>query len=391
MKISSALFFIASSACILTAIAVGCSSGPGADILGASTTKAVAVTDYENSRVLIYNTPISTDQNAAFVIGQKDFTTTDTGTSATSLYYPWASHFDVSGNLWVTDYDNSRVLEFKAPFSNGMAASVVLGQTNFTSSESGTSASTFGDPSNAVSDSTGHIWVSDYDNSRVLRFSPPFTTGMSADLVLGQSNFTSNNCDTTATSLCYPWQGLAFAPNGYLWVSDYDNCRILGYAPPFSMGMAASIVIGQSSMTTDNCGTSATQFEYAYGLAVDSSGNLWAADEDNSRVLEYKAPLTTGMAASVVLGQSDFTSSNSGVTASLMEYPSAISFDSEGNAYVADSDNNRVLVFSPPFTTGMSASKVLGQANFTSNEENQGKANPAANTLYYPSDVTTLQ
>jgi hypothetical protein len=390
MKISAAPFFIA-CACILTTIAVGCSSGSGADILGASTTKAVAVTDYENSRVLIYNTPISTDQNAAIVIGQADFTTSDYGTSATSLAYPWASHFDVSGNLWVTDYDNYRVLEFKPPFSSGMAASVVLGQTDFTSSDWGTSASTFDDPSNAVSDSAGNIWVVDYDNSRILRFSPPFTTGMSADLVLGQPNFTSSDCDTTATTLCYPWQGLAFAPNGYLWVSDYDNCRILGYAPPFSTGMAASIVIGQNSMTTWDCGTSATQIDYVYGLAIDSSGNLWAADEGNSRVLEFKAPLTTGMAASVVLGQTDFTSYDTGTTASTMEYPTAISFDSEGNAHVADYENSRVLVFAPPFTTGMSASKVLGQADFVSGDSNRGNANAAANTLSYASDVSTLQ
>ena len=43
--------------------------------------------------------------------------------------------------------------------------------------------------------------------------------------------------------------------------------------------------------------------------------------------------------------------------------PAAIAFDTAGRLYIADSDGsaiNRVLVFLPPFTTGMSATRVMG-------------------------------
>ena len=48
--------------------------------------------------------------------------------------------------------------------------------------------------------------------------------------------------------------------------------------------------------------TTSTGLDTPNGLAFDSSGNLWVADSSNNRVLEYKAPFTTGEAASLVLG-----------------------------------------------------------------------------------------
>jgi hypothetical protein len=42
------------------------------------------------------------------------------------------------------------------------------------------------------------------------------------------------------------------------------------------------------------------------------------------------------------------------------------------------------MIFEPPFSNGMNATIVLGQANFTSNNVNQGDSSPAANTLWYP-------
>jgi hypothetical protein len=39
-------------------------------------------------------------------------------------------------------------------------------------------------------------------------------------------------------------------------------------------------------------------------------------------------------------------------------------FDSNGQLYVPDFGNNRTLVFAPPFSTGMNATLVIGQGNF---------------------------
>ena len=100
--------------------------------------------------------------------------------------------------LAVTDLANHRVLLYNAPFSMGQSASVALGQTAFNASTPDTTATTLHFPTWSIADSAGNIYVSDSFNCRVLQFKPPFTTGMAATLALGQpggaTNLTSNTC-----------------------------------------------------------------------------------------------------------------------------------------------------------------------------------------------------
>jgi len=49
-----------------------------------------------------------------------------------------------------------------------------------------------------------------------------------------------------------------------------------------------------------------------------------------------------------------------------MSNPRGIAFDDNGSLYVADPLYSRVLVFAPPFSSGMNATAVIGQPNFTS-------------------------
>ncbi len=379
---------------ILTAALMlsGCSGFTGASILGAKSSGQMVVTDSDNERVLIFDPPFSTNQSASIVLGQTSFTTDSSATTASTFEYPSNVAVDGSGNLWVTDLDNNRILQFKTPFTTGMSASVVIGQPDFTTdNDCSVTASTLCDAAGTAVDSSGHLWVSDYDNNRVLRFSPPFTNGMSADLVLGQSSFTTRACSGGATGLCLPWVGVRFDASGNLWVADYDDCRVLEFVPPFTTGMAASVVIGQPNFTTYTCGATATTTDGPWSVGFDASGDLLVVDGYNNRVLLFKPPFTTGMAASVVLGQPDFTTTTSNTTASGLSYPSDVSGDAAGNIYVSDYENSRVLIFAPPFTTGMSASKVIGQVNFTSGEYNQNDSDtPAANTLSYPYGVLIL-
>lgn len=341
-----------------------------AAILGAcgagnnAATKYVAVADSSNSRILLYSVPAATGQAATFVLGQPDFTSNNSMTSATGLDYPVKATADSSGNVWVADCDNNRVVEYTTPFSNGMAASIVLGEPDMNTSTGGASATTLSCPSGLLFDNQGNLWVSDYDNSRVVEFKARFTTGMAATVALGQPDLVSSTCDTSATGLCFPWEGLAFDSKGNLFVGDYSNCRIVGYHAPFTTGMAASIAIGQADLNSSNCGTTASSMDSPLGLTFDSSGNLWTGDYVNNRVLEFKAPFSTGMSATLAIGQTDLVSSASATTASGFSEPYDVSFDSKGNLYVADYFNSRTMMFSAPFSTGMSATQVLGAPDF---------------------------
>jgi sugar lactone lactonase YvrE len=334
----------------------GCSSS--------RSTKAIAVADQGNNRVLIYNYPITTNGQAAnLVLGQADFVSSATAVTATGMDEPWDVAEDGAGNIYVADFSNCRVLQFKLPFTNGMAASLAIGQPDFVTNTCNTTQNGLNGPNGLAFDHRGNLWVADFYNSRVLEYVPPFTTGMNASLVIGQADFTSNAVATTSTGLDDSYY-IAFDGSGNLWVTDVGNNRVLKYVPPFANGMAASLVIGQTDFVSSGNATTASGFDGPLGIAFDRAGNLWIGDSNNNRVLAFVPPFTTGQLATGVLGQPDFVTSTCNTTQNGLCGTNGLDFDSKGNLAVADFDNSRTMAFKPPFTTDQLAEGVLGQPDF---------------------------
>ena len=214
--------------------------------------------------------------------------------------------------------------------------------------------------------------MADTINNRVLSWpnAPAFANGQPADLVLGQPNFlatSGNNGGLGANSLLVP-VGLALDTLGNLYVADTNNNRILEYDAPLTSGMPASRVIGQGgSFTTrvyNNGGVSANSLAGPTAVALDRQDNLYVADAQNNRVLEYDTPRTSDATADRVFGQPDFnsnTSDNGGISADSLAHPAALALDAQGNLYVADFFNNRVLEYDSPLITDRSADRVFGQ------------------------------
>jgi len=314
------------------------------------------------------------------VLGQPDFTSSacDNPALATNqqLCQPVSVAVDnMSGMLFVSDGDDNRVLIWPdaQSFLNGAAASVVLGRPDFSivsKCPQAVTAVTLCDPNSLTVDAQGNLFVADTDGNRVLEYTPPFTDGMNASLVLGQSRFTTDGCDATATALCHP-RGVALDASGNLFVANSDNARILKFTAPLTNDEAASLVIGQANFTAHKCNQggrspTATTLCSTRGVIFDASSNLYAADTNNNRVLEYNAPLTGSMAASRVLGEPNFTTSVCTTSAAGLCSPHRVLLDGSGQLYVSDSDNNRVLVYATPLTS-RTATRVFGQPNFTSN------------------------
>ncbi len=335
------------------------------------------VTDTLNNRVLEFAYPFSNGMSASLVIGQPNFAeetpassyVPDVGSgaaTASGLYVPEGVALDSFGNLWVADTENNRVLEYTPPFSNGMSASLVIGQTSLTTDTFGSTANTLVTPTSIAFDSSGNLWVADMGNNRVLKYlkgtgDPGFKTGMSASLVIGQPAVSGYGLYPTAKNvLSSPW-GIAFDSSGNLWVADTYNNRVLEFAYPFSTDMDASLVIGQTSFTTDTAtGPTASGLDHPLSVAFDSSGNLWVTDTLNNRVLEFAYPFSNGMSASLVIGQTSFYTNITPPTASGMYQPSALAFDSFGNLWVADTRYNRVLEYAGPLTTTTTTSSSTG-------------------------------
>jgi sugar lactone lactonase YvrE len=327
-------------------------------------TKAIAVADANNDRVLIYNYPITANGQAAnLVLGQADFVSRTAATTATGMREPEDVAEDNARNIYVADYSNCRVLQFKPPFTNGMAASLVIGEPDFVTNTCNDTQNSLNDPVGLAFDGSGNLWVADYGNSRVLKYVPPFATGMNASLVIGQPDFTTTGGTTSSTGLAFPYY-IAFDGSGNLWLTDTGNSRVLKYVPPFTTGMAASLVIGQTDFVSSGRVTTASGLDFPEGIAFDRAGNLWIGDTFNNRVLEYVPAFATGMSASLVLGQPDLVTANVNTTQNGFAGPQGLDFDSKGNLAVTDYANNRTMAFKPPFTTDQLAEGVLGQPDF---------------------------
>jgi DNA-binding beta-propeller fold protein YncE len=114
-----------------------------------------------------------------------------------------------------------------------------------------------------------------------------------------------------------PW-GVAVDSSGNVYVADYGNDRVEKFTS------SGTFVTQWGSV-----GSGPGQFVVPVGVAVDSSGNVYVADTGNNRVQK-------------------FTGSGSFITQwglGLFNYPIGVAIDSSGNVYVVDSGNNRVVKF----------------------------------------------
>jgi sugar lactone lactonase YvrE len=345
------------------------------------------VADSSGNRVVRFKTKLKKGEIESLVLGQADFQGAGGGAGPAGMNEPWHVIFQPSsGILWVSDFANERVLGFKAsggkmPFTDGQDADLVLGQPDLNTDSCNLNQHGLCGPNDVAFDASGNVWVADLDGNRVVEFVPPFTTGMEASLVIGQSDFTSSGHSTTATGLFEPWS-LTFDPSGNLWVLDAGNNRIVEYKPPFSTGMAASMVLGQPDLTSNGCNlTRSGMCPSVFGgdVRTDQTGNVWMLDIAKSRILEFPrgTGFTDGEDAAIVIGQADFTSDVCATTQNGLCLPGGLTFDSKGNLFVAEEGNCRVLEFKPKkkkFQTDQNASLVLAQPNFTSNKCSPGQS-----------------
>ena len=387
----------------------------------------VYIADYGNNRVLEYNTPLTTDTTADKVYGQFGSFTSNglLGLGADSLYDPFAVAVDPSGNLYVTDQGANRVLEYDTPLTN-TTADRVFGQPDFISDgdNGGISAHSLNYPWGVAVDSSGDLYVADYQNNRVLEYDTPITTDTTADRELGQGDFAHNSINLIdGRGFDGPYSAAidtSVSPNR-LYVSDTNNNRILGWkdVTSFTNGSPADLVIGQPDFYSNgqNLGGARTPSRNSLwgplGVAVDPNGNLYVADSaNNNRVLEYNAPFAAcgsfpcvGGGADRVFGQPDFISSapnNGALSAASLYYPTGVAVDASGNVYVADANNSRVLEYDAPLAPGggtpgtpgaagdTTADAVFGQdGSFTTNDCNLGDGvySPSADSLCGPEGV----
>lgn len=272
---------------------------------------------------------------------------------------------DSAGKLWVCDYYCNRVVAFAnaATAPTGSPMSVVLGQANYFDENAATHVDRMGQPKSLAIDPTGHLYVADTANNRVLRFDSiaTKTSGAPADGVLGQQDFDSSS-GAGSTTLINP-SAVVCDAQGRLWISETGRNQVRRYNTPATaapLQIPDGILGGSANLTASGMNQPA-------GLALDAAGRLFVMDYGFNRVLRFDqaAAKPNGANADGVLGEPNFTSYVlTGRTRRVFERPYGLFSDLAGNVWVADEANLRLMRFSPESSAYITQSGAAG-ANYS--------------------------
>ena len=149
----------------------------------------------------------------------------------------------------------SRGLKSVIWFTTDLATQISISGPSVFSSNQTTIGSGFNYPSGVAVDTSGHVFVADTYNNRIV--------SMNAD--------GSNQTTIAATGFSYP-MGVAVDTSGHVVVADTDNNRIV-------------------SMNADGSNETAigSGFSYPWGVAVDTSGQVFVADTNNNQIVSMNA------------------------------------------------------------------------------------------------------
>jgi hypothetical protein len=264
--------------------------------------------------------------------------------------------------LAVADAWNHRVLIWhRLPRENNVPADRVLGQSDFSGMQAnrGAGAPTANSlfwPYGIHWDGT-RLWVADSGNRRVLMWHGlPAANGQSADLVLGQRDFTcrDENAGAEPSALSMRWPHDITPWRGRLCVADAGNNRIMVWQHlPADNGAPCDHVLGQNdALLVDNNQSlywpTQASLNMPYGMAAAGDW-LLVTDTANSRLIGWHIDdCATGATARALTGQPDFSAKGDNrwqlpVRDSLC-WPYGIRA-CENAIIVSDSGNNRVLLW----------------------------------------------
>ena len=376
------------------------------------------VVDTNNNRIVRYPKPFDQPSDQLLeidvILGQESFGSASGGNAgrlpnrgrstptASTLFFSDLGNnilrirmtFDGSGNLWVADSGNHRVMRFPAriltPGSFGPDADIFLGQLNSISNTPNSellNKSTFALPSGLAFGQDGRLYVSDA-RGRVLVFRNPSSTGQAADRILGISvQVQGQPALPPVNDLSLGSPESVFVVNNVPYVVDTRNHRIVRYDLPDNWSPESPSlvsprmrdVIGQQDFNSGeaNRGQRLTN-AIGFSLPVDAvavGSNLFVVDANNHRVLMISGGVPFIGAATKVLGQTalDLSSPNlvegrefffAGTFQNRVYRGGGIAID--GNTlYIADTLNNRVLGYRDvrSLALGQPADLVIGQGS----------------------------
>ncbi len=259
------------------------------------------------------------------------------GASATAAYLnnPTGVAVDVAGNIYIADQENHRVR--KIDLSGIITTVAGTGIAGYSGDNGLATAAQLYEPRNITFDRFGNIYIAEWGNKRIRKIT--VATGI-ITTVAGTGVSGALGDGGPATSAQLKCMGVAVNKAGDIYIADYTNHKIRKVTA--ATGIISTFAGTGSPGYTGNGGpaTSATMY-YPHGIALDTAGNVYVAEWSNYVI--RKINVTTGIISTVVgTGVSGFSGDGGLATAAQLASPSGVAVDSFGNIFIADNYNHRI-------------------------------------------------
>jgi uncharacterized protein (TIGR03437 family) len=265
---------------------------------------------------------------------------------------------DRAGNFYLTDEEPgfpSEIPHILKVAPDGTTSIVAgNGPDGFSGDDGPATLAVLNTPRGVAVDAAGNIYVADYGNNRVRKVD---TTG-TINTIAGNGKFQFSGDNGLATAAGIDPFDLALDSAGDVLVVDQLNNRIRMIAPN---GTITTVVgTGLAGYAGDGGAATEARLNLPSGIALDSSGNMYIADQGNKVVRR----VTSGGLITTIAGNGTFTPSagDGGPATAAQLDPFSIAVDAAGNLYVTDSFNDHVRVLTPQTVKPASMSIVSGNS-----------------------------
>jgi len=270
---------------------------------------------------------------------------TGDGNPATAALLNWPSGLAIyHNNLYIADQSNSVIR--KINLTTSIITTVAGDGTSAYGGDGGqaTNAQLY-HPTGIAFDSKGNMYIADFENDVIREVN---TSGTISTLVgtAGTPGYGGNGLGLTlglllTATLDHP-SSVAVDKAGDVFIADQGNNCIREVSPGL-LGLTYNLatIAGNTTGGFSGDGAAATAAElYApIGVTVDGSGNIYIADEYNSRIREVTSGVINTIAGN---GTAGYAGDGGPAVAAEINYPWAVTLDGSGNIYIPDNFNNVV-------------------------------------------------